>query len=288
MNSNIKDMLKPYENIQVSEAEKIRELLQQSALLGLYRANFFAHAAFYGGTALRILYGMNRFSEDLDFSLLKPNLEFNFSPFLSSLEKEMESLGFQVTVTKKEKNQFTGILSAFLKTNTLNLLLNIAPKDYRGKIHPEQQIKIKLELDTDPSPGFRTLSVVSREPTPFQVLTYHQSDLFAGKLHACLYRAWKKRVKGRDWFDFVWFIQKNIPLNFDHFKRVAKHIGGKEYSDPKELFSELQQKIKTIDWTLAKKDVERFIPDPRVVAPWSSELFLGLIEYIKLEKSEKD
>jgi len=283
MNPSIKEILESYKNIHVSETEKLREILQQSALLGLYRANFFSHAAFYGGTALRILYGMNRFSEDMDFSLLHPNANFDFQPFLHSLEREMQSMGFEVTVTKKEKNQFTGILSAFLKTNTLDLLLTISPKDYRGKIHPEQMLKIKIEVDTDPPPGFRTVSRVVHEPTPFQVLTYHQGDLFAGKLHACLFRAWKNRVKGRDWFDFTWFIQKNIPLNFEHFKRLAKHIGDREFTRVEDLFTELCQKVTSIDWELAKKDVEQFILDPRVIAPWSPELFLGLIDHMKVE-----
>jgi len=115
------------------------------------------------------------------------------------------------------------------------------------------------------------------------VLTYHQSDLFAGKLHACLYRAWKNRIKGRDWFDFTWFIQKNISLNFEHFQRLAKHIGEREFVKKEDLLNELKQKIMVIDWELAKKDVERFIPDPRIIAPWSSDLFLGLIDYIKFE-----
>jgi len=283
MNTNIKDLLQNYKNIQVSETEKMREILQQGALLGLFRANFFSHAAFYGGTALRILYGMDRFSEDLDFSLLKPNADFDFTPFLNSLEKEMQSMGFQVTIAEKEKNEFTGVLSAFLKTNTLDLLLTIQPRDYRGKVHPEQLLKIKIEVDVDPPVGFRPVTVVVHEPLPFPVLTYHQSDLFAGKLHACLYRAWKNRIKGRDWFDFVWFIQKNIPLNFDHFKRLAKHIGDREFLTKEDLFTELSQKITSINWELAKKDVERFIPDPRTVALWSSELFLGLIKHIKIE-----
>src|SRR5438067_2127924 len=169
MNTTIKDMLNNYKNINIGESDKLREILQQAALLGLYRTQFFEHAAFYGGTALRILYGLDRFSEDLDFSLLKKDTMFDFHPFLKGLEKEMDGMGFKVEVSEKEKNQYTGILSAFLKTNTLDLILSIQERSSRGGIHPDQKLKIKLEIDVDPPLGFRTTSVLLREPVPFHV-----------------------------------------------------------------------------------------------------------------------
>ena len=283
MNTNIKEMLNSYKNTHVSEVDKLREILQQAALLGLHRTRFFDHAAFYGGTALRILYGLDRFSEDLDFSLLQSNPTFNFTPFLEGLEKEMESMGFQVKVAEKEKNQSTGILSAFLKANTLDLLLSIQERGHRSGIHPDQRLKIKLEIDVDPPLPFRTTLMLLREPSPFHVLTYHLSDLFAGKMHAILYRAWKNRVKGRDWFDLIWFIQKDIPISLEHLQQRMKHIGEKEILDQPKLFEALRQKIESIDWELAKKDVRGFISDPRSIEPWSSQFFLDLIKHLKIE-----
>lgn len=284
MNITIKDMLSHYKNIKVNETDKLREILQQAALLGLYRTRFFDHAAFYGGTALRILHGLNRFSEDLDFSLLKSNPTFDFNPFLEGLEREMEGMGFHVAVAEKQKNQSTGILSAFLKMNTLDLLLTIQDKDHIAGVHSDQKLKIKLEIDVDPPLGFRTISMLVREPTPFHVLSYHLSDLFAGKMHATLYRAWKNRIKGRDWFDLIWFIQKDIPLSLSHLNQRLKHLNQKEFHDQADLFHFLTKKINSIDWDLAKKDVYGFIADPRIIEAWSPKFFLDIIQYLKIEK----
>jgi predicted nucleotidyltransferase component of viral defense system len=280
----IKEMMDRYKNVPISDLDKLREILQQSALLGLYRTHFFKHAAFYGGTALRILYGLNRFSEDLDFSLLEKNPHFDFDPFLTGLQQEMVAMGFDVIVEEKEKKQSTGILSAFLKTNTLNLFLQIREHQTVGNLHPDQKLKIKLEIDVDPPLGFRTAFALVKEPTPFQVVTYQLSDLFAGKMHALLYRAWKNRVKGRDWFDLIWFIQKGTPLNFSHLQERIKHVGQPAIESTEQFFTQLREKINSIDWDLAKKDVRGFIADPRLIEPWSPSFFLSLIEHLKLEE----
>lgn len=159
----------------------MREILQQSALIGLARHYFFQHAAFYEGTALRILYGLDRFSEDLDFSLLKPNADFDFEPFLHSLEKEMLSFGFQVDAQSKKRE--SPILSAFLKANALKMLLTIGDKHHQNT-HREAKTSIKLEIDTNPPLRFQVESKLVLNPTPFYVLSYSESDLFAGKMHA--------------------------------------------------------------------------------------------------------
>ena len=183
----IQDMVSKYRNSSLKQTDVLREILQQSALLGLSRLRFFEHAAFYGGTALRILYGLDRFSEDLDFSLLAPNPAFNFQPFLEGLEREMESLGFSVEALVK--NDTPPILSAFVKGNTLNLLLTVAQDHSRPKgVHHDGKIRIKLEIDTDPPSGFTVESKLVLNPTPFYVSTYTLEDLFAGKMHAVLCR----------------------------------------------------------------------------------------------------
>ena len=276
-------MMDRYKNIPISDLDKLREILQQSALLGLYRTHFFKHAAFYGGTALRILYGLNRFSEDLDFSLLKKNPNFDFDPFLVGLQQEMESMGFDITVEEKEKKESTGILSAFLKANTLNLFIQIREHKKIGNIHPDQKLKVKIEIDVDPPLGFRTISALVKNPTPFQVVTYHLSDLFAGKMDAILHRTWKTRVKGRDWFDLIWFIQRDIPLNFTHLQERTRHIGNPVPQNIDHFFTLLKEKINSIDWELAKKDVRGFITEPRLIESWSATFFLSLIKYLKFE-----
>ncbi len=146
---SIKKMLESYPET-TPQIDKLREILQQTALLGLSRHQFFEHAVFYGGTALRILYGLDRYSEDLDFSLIKPNPTFDFTPFLNGMHTELMAMGFELDISVRERSSDTGIWSAFLKANTFSLLLSIHEKTKIRGIHPEQKIQIKLEIDTDP------------------------------------------------------------------------------------------------------------------------------------------
>ena len=215
--SNIKNMLAQYGKSKIGQQTKIREILQQTALLGLERHAFFEKAAFYGGTALRILYGLDRFSEDLDFSLLKPNPDFDFLPYLEGMRKELLGFGFNMEVTRKVKNVETSIRSAFMKINAIELYLSIG--DERKAIHNEK-IQIKLEIDIDPPTFARYENRLVLNPLTFYVLTLHKSDLFAGKMSAILYRAWKGRVKGRDWYDLIWYIQNKVPLSIPYWKHV--------------------------------------------------------------------
>ena len=201
-NPYLEDVINKYRSTSLKRKDFLREILQQSALLGLARHNFFEHAAFYGGTALRILYGLDRFSEDLDFSLLKPNLQFNFRPFLDGCQKELASFGFTIE-TQIKKNE--SVVSAFLKANTLKLLMTIEETDRIKGIHPEEKISIKLEIDTDPPSGFEIETKLVSQPLPFYIVSYVQKDLFAGKMHAILCRERKINVKGRDWYDLIWF-----------------------------------------------------------------------------------
>ncbi|MBF5059488.1 nucleotidyl transferase AbiEii/AbiGii toxin family protein [Candidatus Neptunochlamydia vexilliferae] len=279
----IQDLIHKYRDSPLKKKDVLREILQQSALLGLARQRFFEHAAFYGGTALRILYGLDRFSEDLDFSLLSPEAKFNFQPFLEGLRKEMSALGFHVEISAKKKAP--PILSAFVKSNTLKLLLTIEEEGGAQKgIHPEEKIAIKLEVDTNPPLGFDVETKLVLNPTPFYILTYHPSDLFAGKMHAILCRNWKTRVKGRDWYDLVWFISKKTPAHLSHLAQrmyQSGHLPSKESLDHKKLLNLLGEKIESIDWEHAKNDVRSFLYDPKVLDSWSSPFFLDLISHLK-------
>lgn len=211
MTINIKSMLEQYNIPNITSQTKIREVLQHAALLGLERVGFFEKAAFYGGTALRILYGLDRFSEDLDFTLLQPNPDFDFTPFLAGIKRELAAFGFNLEIRTKEKRERSTVVSAFMKANTIQLYLTIGEEI--KKIHPDEKIHIKLEVDIDPPSSFRVENRLIFNPTSFYVLTLHSSELFAGKMHAVLYRGWKNRVKGRDWFDLLWYLQRKIPLN---------------------------------------------------------------------------
>lgn len=281
--SNIQTMLNQYGKSKISEQTKIREILQQAALLGLERHGFFEKAAFYGGTALRILYGLDRFSEDLDFSLLKPNPNFDFLPFLEGMKKELFGLGFNMEVTKKIKNIETSIQSAFIKINTIELYLAIGEEK---KAAHNEKIQIKLEVDIDPPPCLRYENRLVLNPVTFYVLTFHKSDLFAGKMSAILFRAWKQRVKGRDWYDLIWYIQNKIPLNISYLEACmhqAGHLKSSDSLNKNQLIEMLTAKIHTIDWENAKSDMRTFISEPERLAIWSPQFFSELIQHLQVE-----
>lgn len=280
---SIKQMLEGYSD-NTPQIDKLREILQQTALLGLARHHFFEHALFYGGTALRILYGLDRYSEDLDFSLIHPNPNFNFSPFLEGMHQELKAMGFDLDVSIREKNADTGIWSAFLKANTLSLLLSINEKTKIRGVHPEQKIQIKVEIDTDPPlTDLQQESKLVKNPVPFYVVTYAMPDLFAGKMHAALCRNWQKRVKGRDWYDLIWYIQKGVPVNLPHLRarmEQTQHLHPGELFRKAELIGRLHQKIDQIDWQAAKSDVAVFIADKSRLNIWSSQFFHDLVSEV--------
>lgn len=284
--SSIKQMLNNYPDT-MPQVDKLREILQQTALLGLARHQFFQHAVFYGGTALRILHGLDRYSEDLDFSLLKPDPNFDFRPFIQGMHQELMGMGFQLEIDARAKNVESGIWSAFLKGNTMTMLLSIQDRNKIKGIHPEQKIQIKIEIDTDPPLlHLPPESKLVKNPVPFYVLTYALTDLFAGKMHAALCRNWKKRIKGRDWYDVIWYLQKGIPVNLVHLRermRQTHHLQPNEKFGKKELIERLHAKIDEIEWDLAKLDIAMFIPDKQRVEIWSSTFFHDLVSHIHVE-----
>ena len=255
----------------------LREILQEIVLLGLWRSRFFEHAAFYGGTALRILYGLDRFSEDLDFSLLTSNSGFELGRYGESLEKELEAFGFNVQWEERSKAVDTSIQSAFLKANTYEQLLVITrDEDITGGIHPGRMTKIKVEVDTDPPTGFSTESKYLLLPIPFYVRTYTLSDLFAGKMHAIICRKWKTRVKGRDWYDLVWYAANHPELNLAHLEQRMRQSG--HWKGPSPITEEdfrgiLAGTIDDLDVESARKEVEPFVRDPLAISIWSKDFF---------------
>lgn len=279
----IDQMLKKY-NPQ-SETELInalKEIFQEITLLGLYRGGFFDKAAFYGGTSLRILYGLERFSEDLDFSLLEKNKDFNIEKYFPSIVQEFEALGIEISLNKKSKSSETNIESAFLKNDTSIHTLNIETKGLED-VHSGRKLKIKLEVDTNPPLKFQTESKTLLLPVTFNVRSMTLPNLYAGKMHALLFRSWKTRVKGRDWFDFEWYVKNNIPLNLEHLCERMKESGNFEKDAlTKDEFQEmLYTKIETLDVEQAINEVKGFVKDVRVFDFWSKDYFKLLASKVK-------
>lgn len=286
MNDAIHQMLAKYELKTLDESLRaLREILQDLALLGLWRAKFFEHAAFYGGTALRILHGLDRFSEDLDFSLLGPDPAFDLSRHTASLREELLAFGFDVRVEMVDKAVASPVKSAFLKANTRNELLVVEiPEEYVRRVPPGQNIRIKLEVDTNPPAGFGTEARFVLLPIPFSVRTYSLPDLFAGKMHALLFRRWKVRVKGRDWYDFVWFVAHHPELHLAHLEQRMRQTGdwtGDDRLTCDALRDLLRRTIESLDVKQARREIAPFIAHPEQCDVWSREFFLSLIDRIR-------
>jgi predicted nucleotidyltransferase component of viral defense system len=281
MHEVIAAMLKKYTcHSQQDYTNALKEIFQEIALLGLWRAKFFEKAAFYGGSALRILYQLDRFSEDLDFSLLKSNSHFSLEPYNLAIQEELNAFGFSVAVVTKEQSIDTAIESAFIKANTKRQLLVIdVPQNITKKIHVMDSIRIKMEIDTDPPGDFITEAKTLLLPIPFSVITYSQADLFAGKIHALLCRGWQQRVKGRDWYDFVWYISRNIPVNLLHLQKRLQQSHAwqeKEFLTLPVLKELLINKIEKTDFGRAKQDILPFIKDASSIDLWSASFFKDL------------
>ena len=286
MHEALARMIAKYECRRLEDTMRaLREIMQEIALLGLWRSKFFENAAFYGGTAMRVLYGLDRFSEDLDFSLLKPMSQFDISKYLAALQKELEAFGFDVRAEQRSKAVKSAVQSAFLKANTLNQLLVIATaEEIRREVPRGQVLKIKLEIDTDPPAGFSTETKYLLQPIPFAVRTYALPDLFAGKMHAVLCRRWKTRVKGRDWYDLVWYAAHHPQLHLSHLEQRMRQSGNwkNEESLTVESFSALMQNaIARLDVAQARREVEPFVTNPDSLEIWSRDFFRDVASRIQ-------
>ena len=274
MNQIYQNMLSSYDLSTIqSQRNAIFEVNQQIILSGLYQGGFFDKAAFYGGTCLRIFHGLQRFSEDMDFSLLATANDFNFSNYFQPIIDEFTLVGRNVEIKKKDKANFGKVESAFLKDST-----NV----YDVSFTTEKSIKIKIEVDTQPPLRFSTEQKLLLQPYSFMVRCFSLPDLFAGKMHALTFRTWKNRVKGRDWYDFEWYIKHNVPLDFIHLKERIKEFNGEEM-DFSTFKMRLKERLATTDINLVKADVLPFVKNKKDLDIWSNEYFLHLAELIRTE-----
>lgn len=249
----------------------IHEVMQEITLAGLYRNGFFEKAAFYGGTCLRIFHSMPRFSEDLDFSLVAKADSFNLKEYFPAIIAEFRALGREVVINKKEKSFSGDIESAFLKDDT---------EIYNLAFQSERTIKVKIEVDTNPPLEFLTEQKLLLQPFSFMTRCFVLPDMFAGKIHALLFRNWKTRVKGRDWYDFEWYIRNQIPLGFSHLQVRTRQLNGFEMSK-EDFIDRLKTRLNSTDIDLVKKDVSPFIQDEKSLEIWSNDYFLQLADMLK-------
>lgn len=268
------NMLSAYDlSTEQQRRNAIFEVNQQVILAGLYAGGFFDVAAFYGGTCLRIFHGVQRFSEDMDFSLLSPDAKFDFTRYFQPIIDEFAIVGREVEIKKKDKKSFGKVESAFLKDNT---------DVYDISFQTDKSIKIKIEVDTQPPLAFRTEQKLLLQPYSFMTRCFVLPDLFAGKMHALVYRSWKNRVKGRDWYDFEWYVRHNIPLGFTHLAERALQFNN-EGIERKAFIALLKDKLASANMNQVKSDVFPFVKNPRELDIWSNDYFVQLVDMIKFE-----
>jgi len=281
----IKEWLESYKPKNKEEAQAaLREIMQEIALAGLYRSGFFDKAAFYGGSALRIFHKLDRFSEDLDFSLLQTEPDFTLDKFQDAIVNEFAALGMNVSISEKQKLKQNNINSAFLKSETLWSELKLETIIPQFGLDTKANIKIKIEVDTKPPLNFKIEEKLLLQPFSFYVKCFTLPDLFAGKMHALLFRKWGTNIKGRDWYDMEWYIKKKIKLDLSHFLTRAKDSGDwkEETISEKEFRELLSQKIDTVNMDYVKRDVIRFIKEPKQLDIWSAKYFHDLVSKLQL------
>ena len=293
MMSSIQSMMERYQP-QNAEAYRnaLKEIVQEIALYGMSKSGFFQEGAFYGGTALRIFYGLHRFSEDMDFSLVHPNPSFALSDYLPAVEEELSAVGLKMRVEQKNKTKVTDIQSAFIKGGTLIQIISIQQTDevLIPGIHKQEQLKIKLEVDTNPPPGAGFELRYALRPVPYVVRLYDKPSLFAGKIHAVLCRNWARRIKGRDLYDYVWYLSQDTPVNLFHLQKRLEQSDRWDSSkqvalqDTKDM---LKERFSQLDFEAAKKDVIPFLSDASELDLWNAGFFQAITENLTANMPRK-
>lgn len=291
--SSIQSMMERYQP-QNAEAYRnaLKEIVQEIALYGMSKSGFFQEGAFYGGTALRIFYGLHRFSEDMDFSLVHPNPSFALSDYLPAVEEELSAVGLKMRVEQKNKTKETDIQSAFIKGGTLIQIISIQQMDevLIPGIHKQEQLKIKLEVDTNPPPGAGFELRYALRPVPYVVRLYDKPSLFAGKIHAVLCRNWARRIKGRDLYDYVWYLSQDTPVNLFHLQKRLEQSDRWDSSkqlalqDTKDM---LKERFSQLDFEAAKKDVIPFLSDASELELWNAGFFQAITENLTADMPRK-
>lgn len=260
----------------LEQEHALKEIAQEIALMALARKNFFRVAAFQGGTCLRILYGLPRFSEDLDFVLLQPDPHFDWSSYVEEMQAEFLTYGYSLEVTNKSKLS-RPVKMAFLKAESLGGILLL--RDIRTN---QPKLQIKLEIDSNPPAGSSYEIKYLDFPLAYAIQTQDLASLFASKCHALLAREY---VKGRDWYDFLWYLSRKVSINLTLLGYALKQTGYLKAEDDltRVLFLErLRDRIQSISWSETRKDVARFLPAHELPALelWSQDFFLSKLEQL--------
>jgi predicted nucleotidyltransferase component of viral defense system len=264
----------------IEEEHAIREITQEVALAALGRTDFFKHAVFQGGTCLRIFYGLNRFSEDMDFILKETNKNFALPPHIQAISEELKAYGYDMEITDRSRADIA-VRKVFLKDDSLGKVLQFQHTNRSG---PPKKIRINFEVDANPPSGGGVEIKYVDFPFVSAVTVQDKPSLFAGKIHALLCREY---VKGRDWYDFLWYTSQDINMNYEFLSSALRQQGPWQDEDidvdRKWCVEHLEAKVTSIDWPAAREDVRRFIrvTEQPSLELWGRELFLSQVRKIK-------
>lgn len=266
-NTIISSLLEQYACKSIQEYRTaLKEIVQSLVLLGLTRGDFFEKAAFYGGTALRKFYNLPRFSEYLDFSLLEPDKEFSLKPYINSVENTLNSYGFDMIVETRDKAAASPIESASVKGDTLTHLISFTAMQAPIRGFPRNEtIKVKFEVDTNPPAGAGFEVKTQLQPELYQVRLYDLSSQAAGKISAVLTRSWGNRVKGRDYYDYIWFLQKKIKVNFNHLRQRLLQQNPHGSFTEQSIIEMLCQRFASVDFDKVRDDILPFIKKEEIL-----------------------
>ena len=268
----------------VDSVNLARQYMQEIALSGLYRSGFFGYAAFQGGTSLRIFHELDRFSEDLDFCVVKEGHKVELERISGYLKDEIESFGLSFTIQIRDKED--GNICGFrIKGNTLDMLEVMGfPERIMKAIHPKAMTDVKIDIDKETPGGFGIEHFYKTYPFHYGATLLDFPSLFAGKTSAVITRHWRNRVKGRDLYDFEWYIGKGVPVNMRFLESNLMREGLVDQSglDRDALLKILEDRFNTIDYQSALQDVSMFIPDDRIPADWNPEHFIDLSKRLKV------
>jgi predicted nucleotidyltransferase component of viral defense system len=277
----VQERLNSYECKSTQEEEHaIREITQEVALAALSRTEFFKYGIFQGGTCLRIFYGLNRFSEDLDFILKEPDPDFKLLPYLQSLSEELRAYGYSIDIKDRSKTAIA-VRKAFIKDDSIGKVLQLS---HAGKEGPSRKVRIKLEIDTNPPEGSQTEIKYLDFPFVSSVTVQNKPSLFAGKVHALLCREY---IKGRDWYDFLWYTSQGISINYEFLASALRQQGPWKGQRTRVNLdwctAQLKKAITAIDWKATAEDVRRFVrvAEQPSLSLWSKELFLAKLEKLR-------
>ncbi len=255
----------------------LKEVLQEIALFALWRGDFFDVALFQGGTSLRILHGLPRFSEDLDFLLREPDPDFNWTPYLGRMTDIFKEFGLKLEAQPKEQMD-RPVRQAVLKDDSIARQLDLQ----FASTGSNRTIRIKLEIDTNPPALSGEATTFLDFPADFEVRHQDLSSNFALKIHALLCRGY---LKGRDWFDFSWYVAKGLSPNLPHLRAALIQAGPWTGSadltvDPTWLRETLGTTINSIDWTAAAEDVRPFLrpAEESSLKLWSAPFFRSRLD----------